>query len=92
LSAEAAPYWAVFEDLSPYRPKTSISLGLGGGVSFPDPIPRVLILEEGRQLRYRGDDLDDFCRIIRGFDRAYLNIEHERIAAGLRAAADKNKR
>ncbi len=38
LSAEAAPYWAVFEELSPYRPKTSLSLGLGGGVSFPDPI------------------------------------------------------
>jgi hypothetical protein len=69
-----------------------MTLGLGGRVSFPDPIPRDLIREEGRQLRYRGDDLDDFCRIIRGFDRAYLNAEHERIAAGVRAAADKNKR
>jgi len=82
----------VFEDLSPYRPKTSISLGLGGSVSFPDPIPRDLIREEGRQLRYRGDDLDDFCRIIRGFDRVYLNAEHERIAADVRAAVGKNKR
>jgi len=69
-----------------------MSLGLGGSVSFPDPIPRDLIREEGRQLRYRGDDLNDFCRIIRGFDRAYLNAEHERIAAGVCAAAGKDKR
>lgn len=69
-----------------------MSLGLGGGVTFPDPIPLDLIREEGRQLRYVGDDLEDFCRIVRGLDRIYLNTEHERIAAGVRAAADKSKR
>ncbi len=69
-----------------------MSLGLGGGVTFPDPIPLGLIQEEGRRLRYRGDDLEEFCRIIRGLDRAYLNAEHERIAGGVRAAAEKNKR
>lgn len=69
-----------------------MSLGLGGGVTFPDPIPLDLISEEGRRLRYVGDDLEDFCRIMRGLDRAYLNAEHERIAAGVRASADKNKR
>lgn len=69
-----------------------MSLGLGGGVTFPDPIPLDLIREEGRRLRYIGDDLEDFCQIMRGLDRAYLNAEHERIAAGVRAAADKSRR
>lgn len=92
LSDEAAPYWAAFEELSPYRPKVAMSLGLGGGVTFPDPIPLDLIHEEGRRLRYLGDDLEDFIQIIRGLDRAYLNAEHERIAAGVRAAADKSRR
>lgn len=78
--------------MSPYRPKVAMSLGLGGGITVPDPIPLDLIREEGRQLHYRGDDLDDFCRIIRGIDRLYLNAEHERIAGGVRAAADKSKR
>ncbi len=68
-----------------------MSLGLGGGMTFPDPIPLDQIREEGCRLRYRGDDLEDFCRIIRTLDRIYLDIEHERIAAGVRAAADKNK-
>lgn len=69
-----------------------MSLGLGGGVTFPDPIPLDLIWEEGCRLRYIGDDLEDFCRIMRGLDRAYLNAEHERIATGVRAAADKSRR
>ena len=69
-----------------------MSLGIGGGVTFPDPIPLDLIRGEGQQLRYLGDDLDDFVTIIRGLDRAYLDIEHERIAAGVRAAADKSRR
>lgn len=69
-----------------------MSLGLGGGVTFPDPIPLDLIREEGLRLRYRGDDLDDFCQILRLLDRVYLDSEHERIAAGVRAAADKSGR
>ncbi len=69
-----------------------MSLGLGGGVTFPDPIPLDLIREEGRRLRYIGDDLEDFCQIMRGLDRAYLNAEYERIAAGVRAAADKSRK
>lgn len=69
-----------------------MSLGLGGGITFPDPIPLELIREEGKALRYRGDDLEDFIRIIRGLDRVYLDVEHERIAAGVRAAAEKSRR
>lgn len=69
-----------------------MSLGLGGGVTFPDPIPLDLISKEGRRLRYVGDDLEDFIQIIRGLDRAYLNAEHERIASGVRTAADKSRR
>ena len=78
-----------FYGLSTYRPKMSHSLGMSGGVVIPEPIPREAIREEGLRLRYRGDDLDDFCQILMGLDRAYLVSECGRIHTGLKSRLTK---
>jgi hypothetical protein len=83
---------AAFDALSPYRVKLSYSLGMAGGVILPEPIPLETIRQEGVRRHYRGEELEDFCKIVQGIDHAFLMAEHIRINGSVKAGLAKLKK
>lgn len=89
ITSETEPYWFAFLTLARDRPTESISLGMGGGLTLPRPIPRETIRRDGSRLGYEADALDDFVEIIALIDDFHVELEVRRIAATARADAEK---
>ena len=88
-SDDLAPYWSAFLYLSRDRPRESISLGLGGGLSLERPIPVDRIRAEGARLGYSDDALEDFEAILVRIDDAFVETTVKKQAADAKAAAQK---
>ena len=65
----------------------SLSLGLGGGLVLPQPIPREAIRRYGRALRFSGEELADFVEIVACIDDFWVATEQcKQTEAAVRAA------
>ena len=92
LSSDAAPFWSAFLGLSRDRPHESISLGMGGSLTIPRPVPREAIRREGHRLYYRGGDLEDFTEIVARIDDIYVELAVKRSAEEAKMAAARAKK
>lgn len=91
LTSEAVPYWIAFVTLSRDRPHESISMGMGGGLTLPRPVPREIVRKEGRRLSYEGDGLEDLVEIVTRIDDTYVEVETKRAATDARIAAERSR-
>ena len=65
----------------------SLSLGMGGGLVLPQPIPREAMRRYGRTLRLSGEELADFVEIVSGIDDFWVATEQcKQTDAAVRAA------
>lgn len=92
LSSDAEPYWAAFLGLARDRPRESISMGMGGSLMLPRPIPRETIRREAHRLGWRGDELEDFTEVIALTDDFYVEVEVKRIADEARMSAERARK
>lgn len=55
-----------------------LSLGMGGGLVLPQPIPREAIRRYGRTLRLSGEELADFVEIVSCIDDFWVATEQRK--------------
>lgn len=91
MPTEAAPFWSAFLTLARDRPHESISMGMGGGLSLPRPVPMEAIRREGSRLGYTGEGLEDFVSIVARIDDSYVESEVRRIADEAKAASQRSR-
>lgn len=74
------------------RARDSISLGMGGGISLPRPIPQEVIRREGRRLGFGLTALEDFVEIVVGIDDCFVETTVRREAENASAAAKRTSK
>jgi hypothetical protein len=62
---------------------------MGGGTFLPAKLKRETIRIDGERRGLHGDDLVDFIEILKRTDRFQVEAETKRIAAEIKAAADR---